>query len=65
MPGMTTEQISGSDESRWAGEFEQSSTGLVCKRCHAAVPQLGAHPEKHVQWCKAVELTVRRQTGAL
>lgn len=50
-------------EPEWMDEFEQTSGGLVCKRCHASVPQLGAHPGAHVEWCRRVEQAVRRTVG--
>lgn len=63
MPGLSSGETGVPDESRWAGEFEQSSSGLVCKRCHSSVPQLGSHSAKHVEWCKAVEHVVGRVRG--
>jgi hypothetical protein len=64
MPGLTTDDLNLPDESQWIGQFDlSSSSGLICKRCHSLVPRMGAHPQQHFEWCKAVDDVVGRVRG--
>lgn len=54
MPGR---QISGDfdGEPDYMDEYEVSTNGLVCKRCHSLVPRMGSHPRAHLEWHKALD----------
>ncbi|PUA81804.1 hypothetical protein C7S10_06995 [Nocardioides currus] len=40
----------------WRASFSGSSTtGLVCRMCHALVAHTGSHPQQHLAWHERLE----------
>jgi hypothetical protein len=50
MPHITVapDPVAGRDAR--SDRFDHCRAGLVCKICHATVPNMGSHPEEHLEW---------------